>query len=267
MKKSIFLIILILILRINNTFAMSYPVGYQWNPWVDWTPRPSSDFGTTNGNPDDDQHGVPVYSYEYIRGINSSNLLGSSDPWYTHTTGILKWDNNWYGQTPGCWVYADNTLPNGVGGGTTVTGYGATVRRWINPIDEPIYIDYSIVSNPTIGEGYVRFPGYYDAMDFAICLDHGTGSLGIELLYSDTVVTPPGYTINQVVYIDPVSLHGILIKPGESIFLTEFGHGGVDGTVFSPTITLVSTIPAPGAIVLAGIGTGMVGWLRKRRTI
>lgn len=257
MKRLCCLIVFALSVHASSAFAVFYSGGYQWDWYLDWTVRPASDFGTTNGNPGPDGQGNPVYSFEYIRGLTASNWLGSSSPWYTHTTGQMVWDDSWYGQPAGHWVYANNTLPNATRHGTTFTSSGASVRRWINPTGESIYVDYEMGPGVSgCNSAYIRFCTAPDMMALAICLDHGSGPAGIDLLYSTTFSTPPGYTSDQVVYFGAISLYDILVQPGESIFITTVGYAGpyID-TVFAPTITLVSGPVAPGEALLCVIET------------
>jgi hypothetical protein len=45
------------------------------------------------------------------------------------------------------------------------------------------------------------------------------------------------------------------------------GWDGFDLEIYLATYTVSPVIPAPGAILLATVGTGLVGWLRRRRTL
>jgi hypothetical protein len=56
---------------------------------------------------------------------------------------------------------------------------------------------------------------------------------------------------------------------GYDVLLSFDLWGGLDGmqTTVSLDNVNVSVIPAPGALLLAFIGTGLVGWLRRSRRI
>ena len=44
-------------------------------------------------------------------------------------------------------------------------------------------------------------------------------------------------------------------------------NNDLDGYIIDYSQLTIQTIPAPGAIALCGIGTALIGWLRKRKTL
>jgi hypothetical protein len=109
------------------------------------------------------------------------------------------------------------------------------------------------------GDFYIRFPspavdvqfisGYWDAI--------GTGIIDVYGPYGNLLAS----LSNTITGVNTTDLSA-LGKIGMIYFnsVSDVAGADLDNLSFSP-------IPAPGAIVLGGIGLGLISWLRRRRTL
>ena len=164
-------------------------------------------------------------------------------PWYYYEN--TDWYNQWFYDAP-----PDPTRWKEITYDIAITPYSPSV-------DVTIAINWSTLAYPESGPDGppplpVLFDSPYEWLEDVFIVR--------EVIFDEFVDEP--------VVDEPVNIQGTFIIPDYnpewvSIDVRVYGGAGAD---VSGTITH-ECIPAPGAVLLGGIGVGLVGWLRRRRAL
>ena len=177
---------------------------------------------------------------------------------------VIDFESDPSGAVPNGWMSADSALvafSDSSGANLQVGNWGAQTNNtkglgvWA---DDPSYLimDFSTLVDSLQLDFGNDDPGFSIAGDQAVL----TVFLGASQVGQTAVVMNRDDIMNQTIAISgPVFDRATFFYNVSTNGLIEI----VDNIQFTP----FSAVPAPGAILLGGIGTGLVGWLRRRRSL
>ena len=191
---------------------------------------------------------------------NAVISYGMPSPSLSPTFGTLV---NFDDKPTGTQVLWNDYVSVGVASITELTGAGSLFKRYDGSQSQPNYIGtgptYSIVGTPLPSgwDGTIQIDMALPASMVGIGIANSKAGFETLSLYDSG-----GSLLEQHTVAIGANVYAVITRGAFDISRLV-----ISGDCFAIDDLQFNAIPAPGAILLGSIGVGLVGWLRRRRTL
>ncbi|MFH1881719.1 MAG: hypothetical protein ABIL62_03285 [Planctomycetota bacterium] len=189
---------------------------------------------------------------------NAAISYGTPSPSLSPTFGTLV---NFDDKAAGTQVLWNDYVSAGVASITELTGAGTLFARYSGSQSPPNYIGtggtYEVSGVPGGWDGTIQIDLALPASMVGIGIANNSGGTETFSVYDSVGSLLESHTVAAGTNVYAVITRGIY----------DISRLVITGDFFAIDDLQFNAIPAPGAILLGSIGAGLVGWLKRRRTI